>query len=64
MCAVALECATKAANENGGYLSFDLHFLSGNASWVCVQFVDGNSDGSFFDVRDRDVDVAYGFSAA
>ena len=29
-----------------------------------MHFVDANADGSFFDVRDRDVDVAFGFSAA
>lgn len=62
MCTVALECATKASTENGGYPSFDLHYLSNNGSWVCVQFVDANSDESYFDVRDRDVDVAHGFS--
>lgn len=63
MCAVALDGAVKAAMENGGYLSFDLHYLSKNTSWVCVQFVDANRDGSYFGVRDRDVDVAFGFSA-
>ncbi len=33
------------------------------AEYAC-SFWDTNADGSYFDVRDRDVDVAFGFSAA
>ncbi|CAF9923205.1 MAG: hypothetical protein ALECFALPRED_002326 [Alectoria fallacina] len=62
MCAVSQYCANAARAAYGPYHSFDLHYTCSNSSWMCVQYYNGNSDASYFNVLNSDVAVAFGYS--
>ena len=62
MCAASQYCANSAVAAYKHYHSFDLHYICSNSSWVCVQYFDRNTDGSYFGVRNSDVAVAFGYS--
>ena len=55
-------CANKAGGDSNIYYSFDLHYVSSNSTWECVQYYDSNSDATAFNVANADVSVAYGYS--
>lgn len=62
----ACDAASACSHRSKGfdpevYTSFDLHYLCSNSSWVCVQYYGANFRGSYFDVQDFDVVVAYGY---
>lgn len=64
MCTVIQECATQASYDAPfGYYSFDLHYLIAEDEWACVQYSNGQSDASSFNVADADVGDVFGFSA-
>lgn len=63
VCTVAQMCADQAdIVDVGDYYSFDLHYLQSNQSWVCVQYIDGNDDASYFNVPDEDAIAVYGYN--
>ena len=55
-------CADKSAGDSDTYFSFDLHYVSSNMTWECVQYYDSQSDATAFNVANADVRVAYGYS--
>ena len=55
-------CANKAGGDTNIYYSFDLHYVSSNSTWECVQYYDSNMDATAFSVANADVPVAYGYS--
>lgn len=64
VCTVIQECATQASYDAPfGYYSFDLHYLIAEDEWACVQYSNGQSDASSFNVADADVGDVFGFSA-
>ena len=64
VCTVAELCGNKTITDiDGGYYSFDLHFLISTSMWECVEFWKPNSsDPSYFNVANSDVREAYGWS--
>lgn len=64
VCTVLQECANAASYDAPfGYYSFDLHHQTTEDQWVCVQYSNGQTDPSYFNVADADVGAVYGFSA-
>lgn len=56
-------CAGNAAALGIGavYQSFDLHYNDKTCQWVCVAYGGYNANGTYFNVKDADAYVTYGF---
>jgi len=60
-CDAITACATQASLASYRYFSFDLHLVGSTGSWVCTQYYDPNTNATYFDQKNEDVVVAYGF---
>ncbi|KAI9738382.1 MAG: hypothetical protein M1834_008885 [Cirrosporium novae-zelandiae] len=61
-CDAIQACADLALNDPYTYYHFDLHFLTSQSEWVCVQYFNVNEDAGYFDVVNEDVREGYGYS--
>jgi len=58
----AIAACAKAANFAAyQYYSFDLHFVNSTQQWICTQYYDPNTKPEYFNVKNDDVVVAYGY---
>ena len=82
LCDAASQCGSAALNQEFNttsppsarvnYFSIDLHYLSSQAQWECVQYqgnygtygYGGGGDGTYFNVSNPDVSAGYGYSFA
>ena len=60
-CDASSQCATLAYNDDEIYHGYDLHYLQSSQQWVCVQYLSGNDDTSYWNVANSDVTAAYGY---
>ena len=61
-CEAVQSCADFTFNQPDIYESFALYFLEAENEWSCVAYFDSNTNGSYFNVPNDDVEVAYGYS--
>ncbi len=62
ICTVIQECANTAVNDAFAYYSFQVYYLKSQKQYVCVAYANPNTDPSYFNVANKDVTAAYGFS--
>ena len=60
-CDAIAACAYAANYAAYQYYSFDLHFVNSTQQWICTQYYDPNTKPEYFNVKNDDVVVAYGY---